>query len=78
MSKSLYNKEIRDLTQKRKMLIHQYKGSKNLTEKLRKVDLKIDKKIALFNNKTLTERIGAGPISKQDFWKLKKIFPTAY
>ena len=58
MFKSLYNKEIRDLIQKRKMLKHQHKGSKNLTEKLRK----IDKEIALFNNKTLTERIGAGPI----------------
>ena len=63
MSKSLYNKEVRDLIQKRKMLKHQRKGSKNLTKRLRK----IDKEIALFNNKTPTERIGAGPTSKQDF-----------
>ena len=69
MSKSLYNKGIRDLIQKCKMLQHQHKGSTNLTKKLRK----IDKEIALFNNKTLTERIGTGPISKQDFWKVKKI-----
>ena len=73
MSKSLCNKEIRDLIQKRKMLKHKNKGSKNLTKKLRKIDKKIDKEIALFNNKRLTERIGAGPISKQDFWKIKKI-----
>ena len=51
------------------MLKRQHKGSRNLTKKLRK----IDKEIALFNNKTLTERIGTGPISKQDFWKVKKI-----
>ena len=73
MSKSLHNKEIRDLMQKRKMLKHQNKGSKNLTKKLRKIDLKIDKEIPFFSNKTLTERIGEGPISKQEFWKVKKI-----
>ena len=38
MSKSLYNKEIRVLILKRKMLEHQHKGSKNLTKKLRKID----------------------------------------
>ena len=32
-----------------------------------------DKEIAHFNNETLTNRIEAGPISKQDFWKVKKI-----
>ena len=73
MSKSLYNKEIRDLIQKRKMFKHQHKGSKSLTKKLRKLDKKVDKKIANFNNKILTKRIGTGPISKQDFWKVKKI-----
>ena len=40
MSKSLYNKEIRDLIQKREILKHQRKGSKNLTNKLRKIDKK--------------------------------------
>ena len=72
MSKSLYNKEVRDLIQKCKMLKRQNKGSKNLTKKLRNIE-KIDREIAHFNNKTLAERIGAGPISKQDFWKMKKI-----
>ena len=73
MSKPLYNKEIRELIQKCKVLKHQHKGSKILTKKLRKIDKKFDKKIAHFNNKTLTDRIGTGPISKQDFWKVKKI-----
>ena len=41
----------------------------NHTKNLRK----IDKEIALFNNKTLPERIGAGLTSKQDFWKVSKI-----
>ena len=41
--------------------------------KTEKQEPSIDKEIALFSNKTLTERIGAGPISKQDFWKVKKI-----
>ena len=67
--KSLYNKEITNLIQKRKILKHQQKGNKNLTKKLRK----IEKEIAHFNNKTLTDRIGAGPISKQDFSNVKKI-----
>ena len=45
-----------------------------IKSKLRKLDTLIDKKITAFNSSTVAKGVGKdGTISKQDFWKIKKV-----
>ena len=78
--KQLYNSEIRSLISKRKKLKRCDSFGKNYGKKLRKLNAKIDRKIARYNSDAAKKSIGKnGVIGKGDFWKLKKrLLPKAH
>ena len=71
--KRLYNREIRQLIRTRKELKRNYNANDdNLCSQLKMLDKRIDKKIAQFNNDIMHNSVGHKPMSKQQFWRLKK------
>ena len=71
--KKLYNMKIRQLIRTRKGLKRNYNpNDDNLCSQLKMLDKKIDKKIAQFNNDIMHNSVGHKPMSKQQFWRLKK------
>ena len=78
--KQLYNSEIRSLISKRKKLKTCDSFGKNYGKQLRKLNAKIDRKIARYNSDAVKKSIGKnGVIGKGDFWKLKKrLLPKAH
>ena len=71
--KRLYNRKIRHLIRTRKQLKRNHNANDDhLCSQLKILDKKIDKKIAQFNNDIVQNSVGHKPMSKQQFWRLKK------
>ena len=69
----LHDREIRQLIRTRKELKRNCNANDdNLCSQLIMLDKKIDKKIPQFNNDIMHNSVGHKPMSKQQFWRLKK------
>ena len=86
-NKQIYTKEIRRYISVRKeikkKLSRSYSidetGQQYLSYKIKRLDKIIDDKICDFNHQVIREKVNEdGTISKQDFWKIKKMIAPKY